>query len=1105
MLMKKGTFIFLIVLFSNCTKPSGNGQTDTLFCLLDPRATGIEFVNELEYTEELNTYTSRNFYNGGGVGLGDFNNDGLLDVFLCGNLVSNELYLNKGALKFENITASAGLVSKGVWTTGVSIADINGDSYLDIYLCKSGPPGGARRHNELFINNGDLTFSEKANEYGLAFEGLATHAAFFDYDKDGDLDCYLLNNSFRPVGGFDLRENQRNTPDPNGGNKLLRNDNGKYVDRTQEAGIYSSVIGFGLGVTIGDVNLDGWQDIFVSNDFFEKDYLYINNKNGSFTESLEDFMREISLGSMGADMADINNDALPEIYVTEMLPEHDDRLKTTSQFESYDRRMLSVKSGYYNQFSRNVLQLNNGNGTFSEISRLAGVHATDWSWGALIFDMNNDGWKDIFVANGIYKDLLDQDYVNFIANPEFIRQSIAKGGNVITRLIDSIPSNKIQNYAFENQKNLNFVNKATAWGFEAPTHSNGSAYGDLDNDGDLDLVLNNVNEPSGVYENRAKQLFPNEHSISVVLKGSGKNLFGLGSKVTIKCGKDIYFQELSPMRGFMSTVDSKLLFGTGSHTMIDTVTVQWPDGRISELTQLKADQIITIEQSSSKEPHVKPPAMDDPILKNAGRLPGVDFIHHENDYVDFDRDRLLFNMASNEGPCACVGDVNRDGLDDFYLGMAKGFAGRLFVQTRNGGFTKVSQETFDKDKDSEDTDCAFFDANGDGWTDLYVTSGSNEFSSSSYSLVDRLYLNNNGRQFERSKQTLPTSRRFESTSSVAPNDFDKDGDIDLFVGVRLIPFQYGLPGNGYILENDGKGNFSDQTSKISTQLQNLGLITDARWADINQDTFADLIVCGEWMGIKIFIQEYGKFIDRSSEYGLDKSNGWYNAIEIGDVNKDGFPDIVAGNHGLNSRFKATEEEPVSMYVNDFDKNGTLEHIITRYDQGVEYPFVLRSDLVTQIPSLKKKYLYFDQYKGKTINDIFSVDQLKNTLLLRAFSFETALWMNQAGKKMNKVELPLQTQLAAVYGILIDDFDKDGMNDILLGGNLCRAKPETGIYDASYGTYLKGDGKGGFTWIRSSESGVSVKGEIRSIRKVRNKGRNLVLIARNNEEVVFFSY
>jgi hypothetical protein len=386
-----------------------------------------------------------------------------------------------------------------------------------------------------------------------------------------------------------------------------------------------------------------------------------------------------------------------------------------------------------------------------------------------------------------------------------------------------------------------------------------------------------------------------------------------------------------------------------------------------------------------------------------------------------------------------------------------------------------------------------------------VTSGSNEFSSSSYSLVDRLYLNNNGRQFERSKQMLPTSGRFESTSSVAPNDFDKDGDIDLFVGVRLIPFQYGLPGNGYILENDGKGNFSDKTPTIAAQLHNLGLITDARWADINQDTFADLIVCGEWMGIKIFVQESGKFIDRSSEYGLDKSNGWYNAIEIGDVNRDGFPDIVAGNHGLNSRFKATEEEPVSMYVNDFDKNGTLEHIITRYDQGVEYPFVLRSDLVTQIPSLKKKYLYFDQYKGKTINDIFSEEQLKNTLLLRAFSFETSLWLNEAGKKMDKVALPLQTQLAPVYAILINDFDKDGMNDILLGGNLCRAKPETGIYDASYGSYLKGDGKGGFTWIDSSVSGVSVKGEVRSIRKVRHKGRNLVLIARNNEEVVFFSY
>ena len=1105
MLIKKVKFVFLLLLFSYCSVPPESQQGKTLFRLLDADRTGIDFINHLEYTESLNTYTFRNFYNGGGVGLGDFNNDGLLDIFFSGNLVANRLYLNTGSFRFEDISKRAGVSAKGVWTTGVSIADINGDGYLDIYVCKSGPPGGERRSNELFINNRDLTFTEKAKEYGLAFEGLSTHAAFFDFDKDGDLDCYLLNNSFRPVGGFDLRQDQRKTPDPQGGNKLLRNDSGNFKDVTLEAGIYSSVIGFGLGVTIGDVNDDGWQDIFVSNDFFEKDYLYINNKNGTFSDSLENYMREISLGSMGADMADINNDGFPEIYVTEMLPEHDDRLKTTSQFESYDRRMLSVKSGYYHQFSRNVLQLNNGNGTFSEIGRLAGVHATDWSWGALIFDMDNDGWKDIFVANGIYKDLLNQDYVNFIANPELIRQSIEKGDEVLTRLIDSIPSNRIPNYAFQNQKNLTFLNKAKQWGLDRPTHSNGSAYGDLDNDGDLDLVLNNVNMPASVYENRSRELLGDNHTISIVLEGYEKNLFGLGSKVMIKCGGDQFYQELSPMRGFMSSVDNKIHFGIGTHSKVDTITVKWPDGRYSTLTQIQADQTIKVQHEDSKEVILKSVSPIAPVLEEVTTLPGVDFIHHENEFVDFDRDRLLFNMVSNEGPCLCVGDINHDGLDDFYIGGAKGQAGSIFKQSVSGSFSKVSQGAFDLDKDSEDTDCTFFDANGDGWADLYVSSGGNEFSSSSFSLVSRLYINVGGRLFNRDKQILPVANKFESTSTVVSNDFDKDGDMDLFVGVRLIPFQYGFPGDGYLLVNDGKGNFSDQTQSIAPQLKNLGLITDAKWADLNDDSFTDLVVSGEWMGIKIFIQESGRLIDRSKEYGLENSNGWYNTIEVSDINNDGYVDIIAGNHGLNSRFKASVQEPVSAYVSDFDGNGTVEHIITRYDQGVSYPFVLRSDLVAQIPSLKKKFLYFHQYKGKTITDIFAADQLQHALVLNSFSFETSCWLNREGKSLKRVDLPLQAQFSPVYAILVDDFDKDGMKDILLGGNLYRAKPETGIYDASYGVFLKGDSHGGFTWLPASVSGLSVKGEIRSMKKIKYHGHDLILVARNNEGMTFFSF
>jgi enediyne biosynthesis protein E4 len=1089
--------------FGSCKSPVETEDRNTLFKLLDAERTGINFNNELQYTESLNTYTFRNFYNGGGVGLGDFNNDGLLDIFFSGNLVPNRLYLNKGNLQFEDISAKAGVSPENVWTTGVSVADINNDGYLDIYLCKSGPPGGDRRHNELFINNRDLTFTESSEEYGLAFEGLSTHAAFFDYDRDGDLDCYLLNNSFRPVGGFDLRPDQRKIPDPDGGNKLLRNDTGRFTDVTTQAGIYSSSIGFGLGVTIGDVNQDGWQDLFVSNDFFEKDYLYINNADGTFREQLENFMREISMGSMGADMADINNDGYPEIYVTEMLPEHDDRLKTTSQFESYDRRMLSVKAGYFNQFSRNVLQLNNGNGTFSEIARLAGVHATDWSWGALIFDMDNDGWKDIFVANGIYKDLLDQDYVNFIATPGFIRQSIEKKEEVLRQLIDSIPSNKIPNYAFQNQHDLTFKNKAEEWGFGIPTHSNGSAYGDLDNDGDLDLVLNNVNMPAHVYENRANELYPSNHSLSIVLRGDSDNHFGLGSKIRIRAGDDQFYQEQSPMRGFMSSVDYKIQIGLGGHSSVDTVEVEWPDQRISIVTNQPADQILQISHKDATEKQKSPKRAIKTVF-NVQENSSISFTHHENDFIDFDRDRLLFNMVSNEGPCLCVGDVNADGMDDFYVGGAKGQAGSLFVQNSNGTFTSKHQQTFEADKDSEDTDCLFFDANGDRRQDLYVTSGGNEYSSSSFSLVDRLYFNL-GQTFKRSAQILPVPDKFVSTSAVAAKDFNNDGYIDLFVGARLVPFKYGLPASGYLLMNDGKGNFKEVSSSLAPGLKNIGLITDAEWSDINKDSRPDLIVAGEWMGVRIFIQEDGAFADRSTELGFASTNGWYHSIVVNDVNGDGYMDIISGNHGFNSRFKASTHEPVSLYVNDFDNNGSIEQILTRYDRGKPYPLVLKQDLVSQIPSLKKKLLYYDQYKGKTISDIFTEEQLEKSVVLNAFTFESSCWLNKDGKQFEKRHLPLAAQISPVYAMIAEDFTSDGIPDLLVGGNLQRAKPETGIYDASYGVFLKGDGRGNFTAVSPSASGLSIKGEIRGFKKIRTGKGNHILVARNNDSLVLLNY
>ncbi|MBK5278921.1 MAG: VCBS repeat-containing protein, partial [Bacteroidia bacterium] len=1068
-----------------------------------------------------NTYTFKNFYNGGGVGLGDFNNDGFLDSFFSGNLVSNKLYLNSGnqvigqagqstvhaGIHFTDITEKAGLSIHGVWTTGVSLVDINADGLLDIYLCKSGPPGEFRRHNELFVNNGDLTFTEKSKEYGLDFEGLSVHAAFFDFDKDGDLDCYLLNNSMRSVGGYDLRKDQRKIPDPLGGNKLLRNDDGKFNDVSQQAGIYRSAIGFGLGVTIGDINKDGWSDIYVSNDFFEKDYLYINNQDGTFAEKLESFMGEISLGSMGADMADINNDALPEIFVTEMLPETDERLKTTSQFESWDKYQASIDMGYYHQFSRNVLQLNNGDGSFSEIARFAGVHATDWSWGALIFDMDNDGLKDIFVANGIYKDLLDQDYVNFAANPEIVKRIMHREKNIIVGLIDSIPTNKVSNYAFQNKGNLTFVNMSGDWGLSLPSYSNGSAYGDLDNDGDLDLVLNNVNMPAFVYENQTNEFKPTNTSLIFSLLGENGNSFAIGTKVTLKTNDQQFYQELSPMRGFMSTVDYKLHFGLGEISSVDSVIVEWPQGKVTILTNVKTNQLISLNEKDAIPAVIKEgiKSYRHTVFTRVKKLAGVDFKHSENSFSDFDRDRLLFNMVSNEGPCLCTGDSNSDGLTDFYVGGAKDQAGSLFLQMKSGSFVKSSQDIFDIDISSEDTDCVFFDANGDGKLDLYVTSGGNEYSSSSGALLDRLYLNKGNNKYEKSIQPLPVSTKFENTSSVAAQDYDKDGDIDLFVGVRLVPFLYGVPGNGYLLSNDGKGNFQDVTKEVAPQLLESGLITDAKWLDVNNDSNPDLIVTGEWMSIKLFMNENNRLVDRTFEYGLEKTNGWYNSIEIGDFNNDGLPDFVAGNHGLNSRFKASLTEPVSLYVNDFDQNGSIEQILTRFDRGASYPLVLRQDIVSQIPSLKKKYLHYKQYANKSISDIFTPAQLDQAIVLNVFTFESAVWINQGKGTFKKVNLPTQAQFSPVYSILIDDFNGDKNEDILLGGNQHRAKPETGIYDASYGLLLIGDGLGSFKAMSSKESGILIRGEVRSLKKIIYHGENIVLIGKNNEEIEVVKY
>jgi enediyne biosynthesis protein E4 len=1076
-----------------------DGKPKKLFTEITPGESGISFSNDLSFTQSFNIYTYRNFYNGGGVGLGDINNDGLLDVYFTGNQTANKLYLNKGDFRFEDITEKAGVKGKQSWSTGVSMADVNGDGLIDIYVCSSGNvQGDPDKQNELFINNGNLTFTERAAEYGIADKGYSTHAAFFDYDKDGDLDLYILNNSYQAIGSFNLRKNIRGERDPLGGHKLLRNDNNKFTDVSEQAGIYGSVIAFGLGVTVGDVNKDGWADIFVSNDFFERDYLYINNKNGTFRECLPDQMKSISGASMGADLADINNDGWADIFVTEMLPYDNARLKTITTFEDWNRYQYNVNNGYYHQFTRNMLQLNNGNGTFSEIGRLAGVDATDWSWGALLFDMDNDGRKDIFVANGIFQDLTNQDFLQFASNDEFVKSVLSKKTVDYKKLTEIIPSNPIANFAFQNQGGLIFKDKAAEWGLGKPGFSNGSAYGDLDNDGDLDLVVNNVNMVASVYRNESVQQVKDHHYIKFILKGEGKNTMAVGTKITVKADSQQFYVEQMPIRGFESTVDFRPNIGLGNVTMIDQVIVEWPDDKVTILDSVAVDQTITLEQKRGTTQEKKAePLADKTFVPDSLE---IGFTHVENEYVDFDRDYLVYHMISTEGPRMSKGDVNGDGNEDFFIGGAKDSPGSLFIQLSPGKFIRSSERVFEEDKTSEDMGSEFFDADNDGDLDLYVCSGGTEFAGSAPALIDRLYLNDGKGTFRKSL-TIPST--LESTSTVKAGDYDNDGDQDLFVGSRVAPQFYGVAVSGSIYNNDGTGRFTDVTRTACAGLIKSGMITDAAWSDIDLDKDLDLVVVGEYMPVKVFVNQSGKFTDATEVAGLSTSNGWWNRIEGADLDDDGDMDFVVANHGLNSQFKATADHSVTMHLNDFDRNGTIEHIIGTYKGDKNYPLALRHELINQMPTLKKKYLKYDSYKNQTITDIFTPQELEKTIALEAFVLSTSVLINNGGKFTLK-PLPVEAQVSTLYGIEIGDFDGDKIKDIVLAGNLYGTKPQVGRYDASYGVFLKGAGGGKFVAVASKASGLLVDGEVRDIITLTNKSnQKYIVFSRNGDSIVSF--
>jgi hypothetical protein len=1095
-------FVLVLGLLMACKSGNAGKDDGTRFTLLDKKHTGIRFINDVEYSEEYNTYTYRNFYNGAGVGLGDFNRDGLMDIYFCGNIADNKLYINRGDFRFEDVTLKAGVACEGVWSTGVSIADVNGDGWPDIYVCKSGLPDTPNRHNELFINNGDLSFTEQAKAYGLDEMGLSTHASFFDYDRDGDLDCYLLNNSFQSVTDFDMVEGGRLIRDTLGANKLYRNDGDLFVDVSAEAGIYGSKIGFGLGVSVADLNRDGWMDIYVSNDFFERDYLYINQQDGTFAEVLDKQLGESSLGAMGADIADINNDGWPDIFVTEMTAEEEARLKTKVLFESWPDYRNKVDKGYHRQFARNVLQLNNRNGSFSEIGRYSGVDATDWSWGALIMDLDNDGWRDLFVANGIYKDLLDRDYLDVYSNPAFMRSIIKSEEQAILRIIDQIPTERIPNYAFRNQGDLRFDNLAEEWGLDIPSHSNGAAYGDLDNDGDLDLVINNVNMPPFVYRNNTRE---NEESkfLSIKLIGGGANPDAIGAAVKLYFQDQCAYQELIPMRGFKSAVDNRLHFGLGKVSLIDSIQINWPDGGCSSLYTIKANQFLTLKRPESPSCVDLPASSHTKIFQPYDQPTGLEYVHRENDFDDFRRDALLLQMNSNEGPRMAVGDVNGDGLEDLYICGAKESAGALYIQKLNG-FFKASQESlFEAEKSSEETDCTFFDADGDGDLDLYVACGGSELSSSSSSLRDKLYFNQGSGTYRKSDQVLPDGR-YESSSCVKACDYDGDGDLDLFVGIRMRPFQYGIPASSYLLENDGLGNFTNVSGQRAPDLRDIGMITDMVWSDVDQDQDPEMILVGDWMEVKVLINEKGIFREGTASCGLSGTSGWWKRIHVADLDGDGDEDLLAGNHGLNSRLKASPEKPITMYVNDFDLNGSIEHIICAFNGDSAYPVVMKDALIGQIPALAQKYPTFKSYSGQGIRDMFSADILDRSVVLQVERLESSLFINDGKGRFKVQSLPMESQLFPVYAFADGDFDHDGKVDVLLGGNTSRAKPETGIYFAGHGLFLRGDGKGALTPTPSDHSGFFTEGEIRDFEIIKIKGKRVISIARNNQNLHFYT-
>ncbi len=1083
------TSVLIVTGITACNRRSAETP---IFSLLPSSQTGIHFINHISDSEAPGILDYLYYYNGGGVAVGDVNNDGLPDLYFTANKKGgNKLYINKGNYQFQDVTAKANVAGTADWCTGVTMADVNNDGYLDIYVCAVAGKLNLKGHNMLYINNGNGTFTEKAAEYGLAFSGYSTQAAFFDADHDGRLDCFLLNQSDHSVARYG-DTSLRKTPSKPAGSKLYLNKGGHFTDVTQSAGIYNSALGYGLGVAIGDLNNDGWEDIYVGNDFHENDYYYINNHNGTFTESGAKHFNHYSRFSMGNDMADFNNDGQLDIFTADMLPGDDQVLKTYGGDESYDQYQFKIlKSGFQYQYSRNCLQKNLGNGeAFSEVGLMDGVSATDWSWSPLMADFDNDGIKDLFIANGIKRRPNDMDYISYISDLS-VQAMLTSGHQSDSLVLDKMPTGEAHSFLFKGTSDEKFTDQSTAWGIQDAMLSNGAAYADLNNSGHLDLITNNINHEACIYKNIAG----GANYISLKFTGRHDNKSGIGAKAYIFCGRQMQYQQLMLTRGFQSSVEPKLHFGLNTCKRADSLLIVWPDQTYQMIRNVKANRLLTIDQQNAAghfQQNIffkKPPA----LFEDVTDAQHISWKHQENRYVDFNQQPLIPHMLSAEGPRMAVADVNRDGLDDFYSCGAKGQPGALFIQQPAGGFKASAQPAFEADAASEDVDAAFLDVNQDGYPDLYVVSGGNEQPDGSPELADRLYINDGKGSFKRSDQ-VPSIKLNKSAVAVA--DVNHDGYPDIFTGGAPDAWAFGKIPESYLLMNNGKGAF--QKAALPAELKYAGMLRSAAFADLNNDGWPDLVVAGEWMPVKIFINHQGKLIQQHNP-ATDALTGWWQRIVLADINGDGKTDILAGNYGWNSKLQPDADNPVKLFLADPDRNGTIDPLLTYSVHQKDYTFLGKGEIEKQVPLLKKKFLYYHDFAGKTVNELFG-DSLTNAQVLTASTFTSGVFINAGNGKFKFKAFPASAQAAPLFGLApLPGKDKG----ILAGGNFSGVLPYEGRYDADYGDVLLPNSKGGFKSLSPVVSGFLLRGEVRDIKPLRTAAGLIFAVAVNNEPIRFF--